>query len=150
MRASAQITLLLMTGALVAVGIATCTDDHVQTSDDKVVPDQRAALAQCTVEADSDVDCMPPDGGWVQQKSDSNTVAPISQAQVRTSNDAWLWYWVGRNSAGTYDYGSRYTYSSPPASRFAPPARTVVTTPSVSARSGFGSSASAHGESASS
>lgn len=82
------------------------------------------------MEADSDVDCMAPDGGH------SEGTKQAYYMSGGTNNNAFLWYWLGtQNARGT-------VYVTPPAAYSPPPAR-VGPSYAASARSGFG--ATGHG-----
>ena len=64
----------------------------------------------CTLNADSDVDCIPPDGG--------HSAGTISAYHAGSGNNAFLWYWLGTMNSNT-------KYVSPPAaSKFSSPAAT--------------------------
>lgn len=85
---------------------------------------------ECTAEADSDVDCMPPDGGH------SEGTKQAYYLHSDSGSNAFMWYWLGtQNARGT-------VYVTPPAAYRAPPAR-VGPSYAPAARGGFG--ATGHG-----
>lgn len=93
--------------------------------------DEDRRVAECTEEADGDVDCMAPDGG---HSEGTKQAYYIHSGGV--NNNAFLWYWLGtQNARGT-------VYVTPPAAYSPPPAR-VGPSYAASARSGFG--ATGHG-----
>lgn len=122
MKRTASITLLLM-GSLSA-----CYEDGDKAWQSDAGHAARAP--ECTIEADSDVDCLPWHGGH-----------PVT-ARGGGSN-AFMWYWLGRQMGG----GSSAVYVAPPALAEPPPrAASVPPSPSrtaaapTSSRGGFGGS----------
>jgi hypothetical protein len=125
--------------SLVLLGsLAGCWDTN--PDDEQVVKEEvRTELSRtCTQDADSDVDCMPADGGHSEG---------TQQAYIHGtggSNDAFLWYWLGTQN-------SRTVYVAPPAAPLYTPgpgsSSAFRSSPALSARGGFGGGAAAHGAS---
>ena len=150
MKRSRQVVLTLFGLSALAMTLQACHED-------------RKDLAQCTDEADSDVDCVPPDGGhsdaFIQQRGyvgEWGDDYSHEHNHSATSGNAWLWYWIGRNSAGYYPptAGGYSYYVRPPALNYAasPRTNTVSSFTSrggtiTSSRGGFSGTASAHAES---
>lgn len=82
--------------------------------------------AECTVEADSDVDCIPPDGGHSEGTKQAYFISSPG-----ANNNAFLWYYLGtQNARGT-------VYVTPPAAGYSPPPR-MGPSYAPAARGGFG------------
>lgn len=92
-RSSAKVALLLM-GASALTG---CWDEN---------PDDKHEPAQCTDAADSDVDCMPPDGD--HSAGTKQAYFQANPSSGGSSSNAFMWYWLGRANSQT-------VYVAPPA-----------------------------------
>lgn len=125
--------------------LAGCWDTN--PDDEQVVKEEvRAELSKtCTQDADSDVDCMPTDGGHSEgTKQAYFTGAVTANNTAATNNNAFLWYWLGTQN-------SRTVYVAPPAAPLYTPgpgsSSAFRSSPALSARGGFGGGAAAHGAS---
>lgn len=135
--------------------LAGCWDTN--PDDEQIVKEElRSTLAkECTIEADSDVDCTPPDGGhsegtkqaYFSGVAANNAAVAANNAAVSANNNAFLWYWLGQQNSHTI-------YAPPPAAAYAPPPPSTARSgsgaafkpsPALSARGGFGAGGAAHG-----
>lgn len=122
--------------------LAGCWDSN--PDDEQIVKEEvRATLAkECTIEADSDVDCIPPDGGHSE-----GTQQAYHAGGGGGGNNAFLWYWLGTQNSRTVYVAPPAAYSPPPAPSVARAAPAYSPSPALSARGGFGGGGAAHGAS---
>jgi len=121
-----------------------CWDTNPDDEQQKT-PTHEESAATCTSEADSDVDCMPADGGHSEGTKQAYFSDQHSSGGSTGGSNAFLWYWLGTQN-------SRTVYVAPPAAASYAPAPTMGArtgesasfrpSPALSARGGFGSAGS--------